>query len=212
MVRTRHADQCAKRWQTVLCQSGERASIWTDQDDESLLQAVDLYGQQWKLITEQYFQGKSAADVRGRYTELTDSSPQCTAEGEPASPPPNISLVNDFLYGTHEDMDFGLDPLGMMPTFASEGLNSEVLASDIFPTAGFGENNSQMFATDCQSVLPATPLSSSSTAISAALENQMLGPHPTTLTLMDVQPNTLCDVLGILMRDNVKVSVAINGP
>jgi hypothetical protein len=212
MVRTRHADQCAKRWQTVLCQSGERASIWTNQDDESLLQAIDLYGQQWKLITEQYFQGKSAADVRGRYTELTDSSPHSTTEGEPVSPPPNISPGNDFIYGTHEDMDFGLDPLGMMPTFASEGLNSEVLASDIYPMAGYGEDNNQIFATDCQSILPATPLSSSSTAISATHEDQMLGPRPTTLTLMDVQPNTLCDVLGILMRDKVKVSVAINGP
>jgi hypothetical protein len=212
MVRTRHADQCAKRWQTVLCQTGERASIWTDQDDESLLQAVDLYGQQWKLITEQYFQGKSAAVVRSRYTDLADSSPQCAAEGEPASPSPNISPGNSVLYGIHEDLDFGLGSMGMIPAFASEGLDPGHLTSDMFPMTSIGEDSSQMFAADCHSILPATPMSNISTAINTALEDQMLGPHPTTLTLMDVQPNTLCDVLGILMRDKVKVSVAINGP
>ncbi|KAK4610620.1 Transcriptional regulator, partial [Fulvia fulva] len=68
MVETRHADQCAKRWHTVLCQSGmEFTHAWNSQNDEYLLHAVELYGRKWRLIAEQYFQGRSAADVRNRW-------------------------------------------------------------------------------------------------------------------------------------------------
>lgn len=214
-MQTRHADQCAKRWQTVLCQNGDEAQPWTDQDDESLLQAMDLYGQQWKLIAEQYFPGRSAAVVRSRYTSLTNSSRRSAADDESTSPRSNASPGLDPSFEMHGEIDFSLDSMDMMPAFTPEDLSSHALVSNEFSIGAMQQNNTGAFVPDCQSFLPSastqTPLSTMGTLVDPTLDTPSFESNPTTLTLTNVQPNTLSDVLGILMRDKVKVSVAING-
>lgn len=65
VVGTRHADQCAKRWQHSLDPSLMHAP-WTPDEDELLLTSVGVHGRKWKTITEQHFLGRSVTDVKNR--------------------------------------------------------------------------------------------------------------------------------------------------
>lgn len=65
VVGTRHADQCAKRWQHSLDPSLMHAP-WTPDEDALLLTSVGVHGRKWKTITEQHFLGRSVTDVKNR--------------------------------------------------------------------------------------------------------------------------------------------------
>ncbi|KAL1798234.1 hypothetical protein ACET3X_002271 [Alternaria dauci] len=69
-VRTRNADQCAKRWQHVLgpgCKHGP----WTMEEDQKLLAAIEKHGNNWKQIGLSELHGRSSHDIRNRSVALT---------------------------------------------------------------------------------------------------------------------------------------------
>ncbi|KAI9672397.1 MAG: hypothetical protein M1817_003419 [Caeruleum heppii] len=69
-VVTRNADQCAKRWHHSLDPALDR-SDWTLDEDQRLLEAVEIYGHNWKDIEGRIFPGRSSNGVKNRYTILT---------------------------------------------------------------------------------------------------------------------------------------------
>ncbi|KAF2762262.1 hypothetical protein EJ05DRAFT_497124 [Pseudovirgaria hyperparasitica] len=69
-VRTRSADQCAKRWQQSLDPELDR-SEWSEQENQQLLYAVSKIGRHWKEIQKLYFPGRSKNCIKNRYTVLT---------------------------------------------------------------------------------------------------------------------------------------------
>ncbi|KAF2205449.1 hypothetical protein GQ43DRAFT_3933 [Delitschia confertaspora ATCC 74209] len=100
VVQTRHADQCAKRWQQSLDPSLVHAK-WTAQDNERLHEAVAMYGRKWKTIAETHFPGRSTTDLKNRYSHLTkdrsmNSAPEASQE----------ILDSD---GENSDFDFSFD-------------------------------------------------------------------------------------------------------
>ncbi|KAK7574539.1 hypothetical protein V3481_016519 [Fusarium oxysporum f. sp. vasinfectum] len=64
-VRTRYADQCAKRWYHSLDPSVDR-SVWREDEDQKLLAAMKMYGQQWKVISDNVFPRRSTTDIKNR--------------------------------------------------------------------------------------------------------------------------------------------------
>ncbi|KAI5787987.1 hypothetical protein FPQ18DRAFT_345276 [Pyronema domesticum] len=68
-VETRNGDQCAKRWQDALDPNLDH-SDWVDEDDATLLEAVEKYGRNWKTIVEQYFPRRSRLSAKNRYALL----------------------------------------------------------------------------------------------------------------------------------------------
>lgn len=104
VVGSRHADQCAKRWQNSLDPSVDR-SEWTEADDQRLLAAVDQHGQKWKRITEEQLPRRSTNDLKNRYMFLirkhqpispaTPTSPATTPSRSSSNKPHNgISSSN----------------------------------------------------------------------------------------------------------------------
>jgi hypothetical protein len=65
MVGTRHADQCAKRWHHSLDPNVDH-SEWKQEEDDRLLNAVNIYGRNWKIIGEKEFPGRSTTDIKNR--------------------------------------------------------------------------------------------------------------------------------------------------
>ncbi|EOA86197.1 uncharacterized protein SETTUDRAFT_110184 [Exserohilum turcica Et28A] len=68
-VGTRSADQCAKRWQQSLDPSLDR-STWRDDDDTTLIEAVQRLGRHWKDIQREHFPERSKNDIKNRYTVI----------------------------------------------------------------------------------------------------------------------------------------------
>ncbi|KFY24243.1 hypothetical protein V493_05368 [Pseudogymnoascus sp. VKM F-4281 (FW-2241)] len=69
LVGSRNADQCAKHWKS--CQEpGIDRSEWTPQDDELLLGAVQIWGQNWKEIVDRHFPKRPTIHLSNRHTLL----------------------------------------------------------------------------------------------------------------------------------------------
>ncbi|KAH8807203.1 hypothetical protein F5884DRAFT_899642 [Xylogone sp. PMI_703] len=68
-VGTRHADQCAKRWQHSL-NPAVIHSKWESEDDEKLLSAVAEYGRSWSRISDEKFPNRSPTDIKNRHALL----------------------------------------------------------------------------------------------------------------------------------------------
>ncbi|KAF2135596.1 uncharacterized protein K452DRAFT_239086 [Aplosporella prunicola CBS 121167] len=70
-VGSRHADQCAKRWQNFLDPSLERLG-WTSQDEEKLMAEVQMHGHSWTTIRDLAFPGRSVTDIKNRWVAHTE--------------------------------------------------------------------------------------------------------------------------------------------
>ncbi|KGO77355.1 hypothetical protein PITC_044280 [Penicillium italicum] len=68
-VKTRNADQCAKRWKQFLDPELDR-SQWTDKENKLLQEAHDKYGRRWKEIQAKYFPTRSRNAIKNQYTIL----------------------------------------------------------------------------------------------------------------------------------------------
>ncbi|GAM35871.1 DNA-binding protein [Talaromyces pinophilus] len=68
-VQTRHADQCAKRWQHSLNPSVLHTK-WEAEDDQKLLRAVEEFGRSWTRISEKRFPTRSPTDIKNRHALL----------------------------------------------------------------------------------------------------------------------------------------------
>ncbi|KAI8630827.1 hypothetical protein F5Y19DRAFT_35072 [Xylariaceae sp. FL1651] len=66
----RSPDQCAKRWQHNLDPKLEHGQ-WTAAEDYTLLESVQEYGREWKLIQEKSYPSRSRNDLKNRYTILS---------------------------------------------------------------------------------------------------------------------------------------------
>ncbi|KAL2869087.1 Homeodomain-like protein [Aspergillus lucknowensis] len=66
-VKTRSAEQCAKRWQHSLNPDLDR-SEWTETEDRTLIEAVNAVGRQWTQIQGMYFAERSKNAIKNRYT------------------------------------------------------------------------------------------------------------------------------------------------
>ncbi|KAF2732136.1 transcription factor, Myb superfamily [Polyplosphaeria fusca] len=64
-IKTRSADQCAKRWQQSLDPDLDR-SEWRETEDEILIQAVQKFGRHWKDIQRQCFPTRSKNCIKNR--------------------------------------------------------------------------------------------------------------------------------------------------
>ncbi|KAF9631053.1 SANT domain DNA binding protein [Lasiodiplodia theobromae] len=69
-VGTRSADQCAKRWHHSLNPDLDH-SKWTQEEERTLLHAVEKHGRAWKEIKTNYFPGRATNNVKNRYVTLT---------------------------------------------------------------------------------------------------------------------------------------------
>ncbi|KAI1499964.1 hypothetical protein F5X99DRAFT_264027 [Biscogniauxia marginata] len=70
IVRTRNADQCAKRWQHVLGPDFKH-SPWTPDEDKKLQDAIARYGNNWKQIGRCDLPDRSSHDIRNRSVTLS---------------------------------------------------------------------------------------------------------------------------------------------
>ncbi|KAL4915851.1 hypothetical protein BDW62DRAFT_203303 [Aspergillus aurantiobrunneus] len=66
-VKSRSAEQCAKRWQHSLNPDLDR-SEWTESEDQTLINAVEAIGRQWTQIQCMYFTERSKNAIKNRYT------------------------------------------------------------------------------------------------------------------------------------------------
>lgn len=215
VVGTRHADQCAKRWQHSLDPSLMHAP-WTPDEDELLLTSVGVHGRKWKTITEQHFLGRSVTDVKNRHCALsrerkevnnnedktapTTAAAAAAAAVDPSSSPRTNTTQTcttpcyDFDFD-FSDLDAGslrdLDP-ALLPPHQARGTASSLGAGsdrsrDTPASWGVDEGDEQQ------------------------QQQQQQGRRSlTTLTLVDVRPDTLHRVLDILIKDNTKVSMSLD--
>ncbi|RAK98987.1 uncharacterized protein BO80DRAFT_446818 [Aspergillus ibericus CBS 121593] len=118
-VQTRHADQCAKRWNHFLDPNLIHDG-WTDGEDERLLRAVGTYGRVWRVISEKEFPRRSATDLKNRYMIVQRKR----ALGKPhsSSTSPDGNLAPESTSGYESDSDEGIhqnhpaDPFTIPPT------------------------------------------------------------------------------------------------
>lgn len=68
-MKSRSADQCAKRWQQSLDPDLDR-SDWREEEDRILIDAVGNYGRHWKDIQKAHFPGRSKNCIKNRHTVL----------------------------------------------------------------------------------------------------------------------------------------------
>ncbi|KAG6986630.1 hypothetical protein G7Y79_00075g099020 [Physcia stellaris] len=68
-IKTRNADQCAKRWLHFL-DPGLDYSEWTGQEDEYLIAEVERNGRNWRKIVNEVLPGRSATDAKNRFNKL----------------------------------------------------------------------------------------------------------------------------------------------
>ena len=57
--------ECAKRWQHSLDPALDH-SMWIPEDDERLIEAVSMYGRNWRTISEKEFPLRSPTDLKNR--------------------------------------------------------------------------------------------------------------------------------------------------
>ncbi|KAL8992218.1 MAG: hypothetical protein Q9188_007639 [Gyalolechia gomerana] len=70
IVGTRSSDpECAKHWRNFLDPNNCRDE-WTPDDDAALSESVRRYGNDWKLIQEQFFPDRSRLDLSNRHVTL----------------------------------------------------------------------------------------------------------------------------------------------
>ncbi|KAF2205734.1 transcription factor, Myb superfamily [Delitschia confertaspora ATCC 74209] len=65
VVRSRSADQCAKRWQQSLDPDLDH-SEWTESEDTILADAVRKWGRHWRDIQARHFPARSKNDIKNR--------------------------------------------------------------------------------------------------------------------------------------------------
>ncbi|GIJ86501.1 hypothetical protein Asppvi_005390 [Aspergillus pseudoviridinutans] len=70
VVKTRSADQCAKRWKQCLDPQLDR-SEWTEDDNRRLVEIAAVKGRRWKEIQTEYFPSRSRNTIKNQYTILT---------------------------------------------------------------------------------------------------------------------------------------------
>ncbi|KAI9863714.1 MAG: hypothetical protein M1813_003737 [Trichoglossum hirsutum] len=81
VVGSRQPDQCARRWHESL-KPNINHDRWSALEDETLKQAVDVYGRRWTEIVERHFPNRTPIAAKNRYTQRflrTTNSPQATA-------------------------------------------------------------------------------------------------------------------------------------
>lgn len=62
----RTVKQCSARWQRMT----NKKQVWTDQDDDMLIRAVDVLGKDWTRVSE--YMNRPANEVRSRYINKLD--------------------------------------------------------------------------------------------------------------------------------------------
>ncbi|KAL4890072.1 Homeodomain-like protein [Aspergillus ambiguus] len=65
-VKTRSADQCAKRWKQCLDPQLDR-SEWTEEDNRRLLEVAAMKGRRWKDIQLEHFPSRSRNAIKNQY-------------------------------------------------------------------------------------------------------------------------------------------------
>ncbi|KAE8374212.1 hypothetical protein BDV26DRAFT_284477 [Aspergillus bertholletiae] len=70
VVKTRSADQCAKRWKQCLDPQLDR-SEWTELENRRLMEACALKGRRWKEIQMEHFPTRSRNSIKNQHTILT---------------------------------------------------------------------------------------------------------------------------------------------
>ncbi|KAJ5963778.1 Myb transcription factor [Penicillium vulpinum] len=79
-VKSRNADQCAKRWKQFLDPELDR-SQWTDKENKLLQEAHKKYGRRWKEIQAKYFPTRSRNAIKNQYTILIRKRKQAQSNG-----------------------------------------------------------------------------------------------------------------------------------
>lgn len=70
VVKTRSADQCAKRWKQCLDPQLDR-SEWTELENRRLMEACAVKGRRWKEIQMEHFPTRSRNSIKNQHTILT---------------------------------------------------------------------------------------------------------------------------------------------
>ncbi|KAI1495535.1 Homeodomain-like protein [Biscogniauxia marginata] len=68
-VSTRSGDQCAKRWNENLNPDLDR-SPWSPTEDKLLLHLVDVYGRNWKFLTNNFLESRAPLALKNRHSLL----------------------------------------------------------------------------------------------------------------------------------------------
>ena len=61
-MKGRTNDQCSERWKAVLS-CGEGKNVWSEEDDQKLVDLVGVMGKKWKAISEKIGSGKTGPSV-----------------------------------------------------------------------------------------------------------------------------------------------------
>ncbi|PGH15531.1 hypothetical protein AJ79_02313 [Helicocarpus griseus UAMH5409] len=84
-VRTRSPDQCSKHWRNSLDPDIVRGG-WSHQEDEALMFAACIHGNDWKRIGECYLPNRSSLDLSNRYNLLIRRSDNLLNDLYPSFP------------------------------------------------------------------------------------------------------------------------------
>ncbi|KAI4122743.1 MAG: hypothetical protein LQ338_005636 [Usnochroma carphineum] len=147
IVGTRSSDQCAKHWRNFLDPNNCRDE-WSPDDDAALAESVRRYGNDWKLIQEQFFPDRSRLDLSNRHVTLDRQHRR-----------KQLSSV---------------DSSTSSPTISTPSTGQHLQASNIPPVVGAREEKQlQAFIPDLESVYAQEPndASWSSQALSADLND-----------------------------------------
>ncbi|KAM0794119.1 hypothetical protein BDR22DRAFT_717997 [Usnea florida] len=103
IVGTRHAEQCAKRWQHSLDPSLDHSN-WDSNEDQLLMESVTRHGRNWKTIRSEELPHRSTTDIKNRHTMLIRKPQSHTTSTRTRETSPRFSNAEQFV-----DDDFTLN-------------------------------------------------------------------------------------------------------
>ncbi|MCJ1279025.1 hypothetical protein MMC21_006846 [Puttea exsequens] len=126
IVGTRHAEQCAKRWQHSLDPSVDH-SKWDNNEDQALMEGVTKHGRNWKTIRSERLPHRSTTDIKNRHTMLVRKPQSDTTSNQTREPSPKYSTTEQFF---DDDFMFN-DPIWDEESSRTTDMN-QILPDDTF--------------------------------------------------------------------------------
>ncbi|KAM3135982.1 hypothetical protein pb186bvf_011972 [Paramecium bursaria] len=88
----RNVNQCSQRWRRLQPVKIIKRKQWTAEEDEKIMQLVQQYGKNWKMIAL-HFQGVLSKQIRERYINKIDPD----INSDPFSPEEDQIILQDFV-------------------------------------------------------------------------------------------------------------------
>ncbi|KAE8312158.1 hypothetical protein BDV41DRAFT_589134 [Aspergillus transmontanensis] len=140
VVKTRSADQCAKRWKQCLDPQLDR-SEWTELENRRLMEACAVKGRRWKEIQMEHFPTRSRNSIKNQHTILTrrynklKNLREAQNAASAGTGPEDSSLSPSSCEDSGDTVDSSDDDsgLGSGSTEGSTGLHDPHIADDDVP-------------------------------------------------------------------------------